>query len=259
VSRKLGDMRQFIADVPFKDYVLIVGSGPSAQYVVSPEIADVHGVEMVKPNPQWAEITRDQTVILCNGAPPVAGADVFMAFDIMAAERGKWGNGKHWYGIPNRAKHYLIGHELAAKHDPGNDYYTFEYTLSLFNMLAEQRVLPYNPKRHTNPVDVPQKWQLHGGATITACAYQLALHYENVKAINLIGVEMWGAAKWDMVEHNVIRSGGTPFDLLIERAMRGDIYGGRKGVITNHIGQSFLCCNQLPPEAFYPGYKEEDE
>jgi len=257
-GQKIGELRDFLKTVKMKDYVLIVGSGPSARAVTPPEVADAHG-GLACGNPRWREIVDGHTVILCNGAPPIPGADIFMCFDTNARSKGKWHDGRHWYGIPDRAKHYLIGWDLAAKDNPGQDYYTFEWTLSLYGILDFQASWP-NRHIHESPRQ-PKKYFLHGGATITACAYQLAMHYPNVKVINLVGVEMDGAEKWDMVDPDVQceggrRHGAIPFNRLISYACNdfmgyeGDEPRKRK-IQTYHIGRTDLCCDWVGPEDFY--------
>lgn len=152
MAENLGGVREFVKAVPFKDAVLIVGSGPSA--------LNADKVLSYEPN---------HTVIAVNGgwkALKKHKLDVYMAFDVKAPV--DW----YWPREEQPATHSVIGWEIAPRYPW--DYYTFHYTLSLQGLKRK-------------PLQPPL---LHGGGTITCCAMQLAMIYKNVKLINLIGCEM---------------------------------------------------------------------
>ena len=223
---KLGGLSAFMRDVTLGQYILIIGSGPSAKAVSA------------KDNPKWGCLAKGHSTILVNGAPDVEGADVYMAFD------------KNCYKYPwyreGRAKHYLIGVELAKLKPPACDYYTFEYQPTLHRMMG----MDFSAK---GAGGAGAKWDrlhdpkvLHGGGTVTCCAYQLAMRY-NPKVINLIGVEMTNGIWWDKEEGNASRErhGIQPMNMLIRYA------NDAMGIRTFHIGATRLSCQEVDAEVFY--------
>ena len=239
MPRCLGQLADFMKAVQFRDEVLIAGTGPSARALVSPELAFALNNPLVAGNPRWERLTARRTVILCNGAPDVDGADVFMAFDGGATER--------WWYRQARAQHYLLGRRLAEKKQPTQDWWEFNYSGSLFDLTHGHRPeVRWRPEGcGWKPGDGPQHGYLHRGASIVGAAYQLALHYYNVERIYLIGVEHCGNEKWDERSHSIRRSYGPLMDTLIERARRGNIYPGRSPVETFHYGPARLACTKL--------------
>jgi len=222
---KLGKLSDFMRDVQLKEYILIVGSGPSAKAVS-------------QDNPKWAGITKGHSVIIVNGAPDIEGADVYMAFDKNCYKY-------EWYR-EGRAKHYLIGWELAKQKPLDCDYYTFDYQPTMHKLMAHD----FYCGSHQ---DAAAKWNaladpkvLHGGGTITCCAYQLAMKY-HPKVINMIGVEMTNGIWWDKQDPRASkeRHGVQPLNLLIHYAY--DILGIR----TFHIGATRLGCQEVDAEVFY--------
>jgi hypothetical protein len=224
---RLGGLNEFKRDVVLGEYILIAGSGPSAQAIAK------------ECNPRWADITDGHSIMLCNGAPDVEGADVYIAFD-KNCPKFEWYRG-------GRAKNYLIGYELAKVKPPDCDYYTFEYQPTLHKLMAHDFV-------KNSGVGAAQKWEklsnpqvLHGGGTIVCCAYQLAMAY-TPKVINLIGVEMTGGIWWNKEDEKKSareRHGVQPLNMLIGYAR------DFQGIRTFHIGPTRLICQEIKPEAFY--------
>lgn len=219
----LGGLPDFLRAVSLRDYVLIVGSGPSAR-AVSPEF-----------NPRWEEIVEGHSIIIVNGAPDVPGADIYMALDENCPKY-------EWYRA-GRARHYLLENALARKAVPPNQpYYTFEMNPALQSVRKPGR----------EPWECYAKYRkpriLHNGSTIITPAYQLALQYPNVKAINLIGCEMTNGEWWD---HATVysrirdRSGIDCVNMLMDYAEKA------RGITTHHIGPTRLYCYMVRPEDFY--------
>jgi hypothetical protein len=224
---RLGGLNEFKRDVQLGEYILIVGSGPSAQHVSASH------------NPRWSEITRGFSVMLVNGAPDIADADVYVAFD-KNCPKYDWYHG-------GRAKHYLIGVELAKLKPPDCDYYTFEYQPTLHKLMAHDFC-------KDNANSAAQKWEklhnpqvLHGGGTIVCCAYQLAMSYQP-QVINMIGVEMTGGIWWNKQDEQPKsreRHGVQPLNMLVSYA------ADYMGIRSYHIGATRLSCKEIKPEAFY--------
>lgn len=222
---KLGELSDFLADVRFQDEVLIVGAGPSARMLVP------------RDNPHWRRLVEGRTIVLCNGCPDVEGADVFTAFDGAVTNY-------EWYRA-GRAKHYLLGYALAAKQEPPADYYTFCYWGALFDLLYKTLTVRRAPEGLFKPNSGPHKGYLHSGGTITAAALQLAMHYDNVSRIYLIGCDHTGGS-WHVLNAPTRRFGPL-LGNLVQRAIGGRFYPGRAPVEVYHIGFSLLPCPQVKP------------
>jgi len=213
---KLGGVKEFVETIPFKDAVLIVGSGPSAK----------HAPEVVKLQPE-------HTVIAVNGAwkafeDSERKPDVYMVFDMNSPKDWFWPKPDDQV-----AEHHLIGYEIAHKYP--FDHYTFQYVPSLEGIRQRSRKL--------------QPPILHGGGTISTCAIQLAMIYKNVRLINLIGCEMSKDEWWNspLVGSRLRkpRACVRSVDFLVELC-RNPNYN----IKVNHVGFSFIQCPQVAVKDF---------